>query len=157
MALSLNNDSFSLPVSYRFMAVFFLGGFVPDVLDVAFQKISGLSTTITTQDIVSGGDNFNKYSLPTRVTHGNLVLERGLVVKSALDIAFDAAMNTMILVPSNVLVSPLNKDNLPVYGGWLFVNAYPVKWTLSDFDANANQVVIETLEFAYKRVKTMIV
>ena len=32
---------------------------------------------------------------------------------------------------------------------WSFKQAWPVKWSASDFNAQANQIVVESLEFAY--------
>ena len=33
---------------------------------------------------------------------------------------------------------------------WEFANGYPVKWTGPDFDANKNEVAIETIEIAHE-------
>lgn len=60
----------------------------------------------------------------------------------------------MKFTPSNVLVMLLNEKSIPL-SSWLFKRAYPVKWTVSDLDANANAVVIDTLELAYARFQTM--
>jgi phage tail-like protein len=34
---------------------------------------------------------------------------------------------------------------------WNFTYAYPVKWSLSGFNATANSVVVESIELAYKK------
>ena len=84
----------------------------------------------------------------------NLVLERGFVVGSPLNIEFNVAMSTMEFAPSNVLVILLNEDSIPI-AGWLFQRAYPVKWSISDLDANNNGVVIDTMELAYARFQSL--
>jgi phage tail-like protein len=56
--------------------------------------------------------------------------------------------------PSNVLVTLLDNTRIPI-ASWLFMNAYPVKWRVSDLDAMQNSVVIETMELAYQRVQAM--
>jgi len=35
------------------------------------------------------------------------------------------------------------------------MKAYPVKWRVSDLDANSNTVVIETMELTYQRMQVM--
>jgi phage tail-like protein len=32
---------------------------------------------------------------------------------------------------------------------WAFINAYPVKWSVSELNAMENSIAMETLEFAY--------
>ena len=54
--------------------------------------------------------------------------------------------------PSNVLVSLLDKTSTPV-ASWLFLNAYPVKWSLSALNATANEVVIKTIELTYQSMQ----
>ena len=52
------------------------------------------------------------------------------------------------------MVSLLDEAGTPV-SSWLFINAYPVKWTVSSLDADSNTVVIETLELSYQRMQTL--
>ncbi len=141
------------PVGFHFMVVFLFGGFVPNLLDIRFQKVSGISAEIDTTDIREGGENIFRHRLPNHVTYNNLILERGMVNGSLLNIEFNVAMSSMKFAPSNVLVTLLNENSLPLYGGWLFKRAYPVKWSTSDLDANNNSVVIDTMELAYSRLQ----
>jgi phage tail-like protein len=101
-----------------------------------------------------GGQNLYSHKLPERVQYENLVLERGLAVGSPLVIEFNAAMSLFKFTPSNVLVSLLDEAGIPI-SSWLFMNAYPVKWTVSNLDADSNTVVIETLELSYQRMQTI--
>ncbi len=142
------------PVGFYFMVVFFIGGIVPNPLDIRFQKVSGISAEIETTDIREGGENIYRHRLPTHVTYNNLVLERGMVIGSPLNVEFNIAMSSMKLAPSNVLVMLLNENDIPL-SSWLFLRAYPVKWTVSDLDANANTVVIDTMELAYARFQSL--
>lgn len=143
------------PVGFHFMVVFFIGGIYPNPLDIRFQKVSGISAEIETTDIREGGENIFRHRLPNHVTYNNLVLERGMVIGSLLNAEFNIAMSTMKFAPSNVLVIPLDENSLPTYGGWVFQSAYPVKWEISDLDANANEVIIETMELAYTRFQSV--
>ncbi|MEA5521407.1 phage tail protein [Limnoraphis robusta] len=142
------------PVGFSFMVVFLMGGVVPNPLDIRFQKVSGISAEIETTDIREGGENVFRHRLPNHVTYNNLVLERGMVIGSPLNVEFNVAMSSMRFTPSNVLVMLLDENSIPL-SSWLFQRAYPVKWSTSDLDANANSVVIDTMELAYARFQSV--
>ena len=142
------------PLGFRFSVVFFAGGVIPNPLDILFQKVSGLRATINTSPLEEGGQNLYTHRLPGRIQYDNLVLERGLVVGSPLVNEFTVAMSQFKFSPSNVLVTLLDAAALPL-AGWLFMQAYPVTWRVSDLDATSNTVVIETLELAYQRMQVM--
>ena len=133
------------------MVTFLFGGILPNPLDLRFRKVSGLSQTIETTDIRGGGQNHFKYRLPQTVTHENLVLERGMKVGSPLVVEFNEAMSAFTFFPGNVLVASLNANKIPL-AAWLCLKAYPVRWSVSDLDADANSLMIETMELAYTRL-----
>lgn len=140
------------PLGYRFGVLFLVGGVFPNPLDTLFQKVSGITSTVNTMTIEEGGQNLYSQKLPQKIQHDNLVLERGIVLGSPLVIEFNVTMSSFQFLPSNVLVSLLDNTRIPI-ASWLFFNAYPVKWSVSDLDANQNAVVIETMELAYQRVQ----
>lgn len=142
------------PVSFYFMVTFLLGGILPNPLDIRFQKVSGMKSTIETTEVKEGGENLFTHHLPDRVTYENLVLERGMVIGSLLNLEFNAAMSFMAFSPSNVLVILLNHSNIPI-SSWLFQNAYPIKWSVSDLDATQNSVVVDTMELKYSRLQSL--
>lgn len=150
-AISLTENP---PVGFYFMVTFLIGGFVPNLLDIRFQRVSGISSTMETTEVREGGENLFSLRLPTRMTYGNLVLERGMVIGSPLNIEFNLAMSTMSFQPGNVLVMLLNANNTPV-ASWLFQEAYPLQWSVSDLDANQSSVVIDTMELAYARLQSL--
>ena len=43
----------------------------------------------------------------------------------------------------------LNENHEPLEA-WNFVKAYPVKWSISNFNAQGNELVVETIELAYQ-------
>lgn len=139
---------------FRFAVFFMIGGVVPNPLDIRFQRVSGLSATIETQTVTEGGQNLYTHRLPKRVGYDNLVLERGFVVGSALNIEFNAAMSLFKFAPSNVLVTLLHEDKVPL-SAWLFLKAYPVRWATADLNAADESVLIDTLELAYTRMQAI--
>ena len=141
-------------LGFRFGVFFFAGGVVPNPLDIRFQRVSGLSAEVTTTTVTEGGQNLYTHRLPERINYQNLVLERGMVVGSPLNVEFNAAMSLFKFYPSNVLVTLFDEEEEPV-SGWLFIKAYPVKWSTSDLDAKEGSVLIDTLELAYTRMQVL--
>lgn len=121
-----------------------------------FQEVSGLSFEIETESFTEGGENRFGYKLPKRVKYPNLVLKRGLItskvltdwINSAKDGFFWASPFTLFQ-PSDILVTLMNETGEPI-AVWNVVQAYPVKWAMSDLNANGNNVAVETIELAYQ-------
>ena len=139
------------PLGYRFAVVFFIGGVLPNPIDTMFQKVSGLESTIETTTVEEGGQNLYTQRLPKKIQHENLVLERGVFIGSPLVIELNIAVTLFKFAPSNVLVSLLDDSAIPL-ASWMFLNAYPVKWSVSDLNAEQNSVVIEHMEFTYQHM-----
>jgi len=147
--------AFSSPVQgFRFSVLFLAGGAIPNPLDIRFQKVSGLTATVTTTTLEEGGQNLYSHKLPERASYENLVLTRGAVVGSPLNLEFNAAMTVFKFAPSNVLVTLLGEDKVPL-AAWLFLKAYPVKWSTADLDADQTGVLIDTMELAYTRMQIL--
>jgi phage tail-like protein len=147
-------DNFSLPLSHRFGVYFFAGGLVPNPLDIYFQKVSGLSMNMETESINEGGQNLYTHRIPKRASYGNLVLERGVALISPLNIEFNVAFSQFQFLPSNVLITLYNQHSIPLMG-WMFTKAYPVKWSMSDLDAESNKLLIDSMELAYTRFQVI--
>ncbi|MBS1510484.1 MAG: phage tail protein [Bacteroidetes bacterium] len=121
-----------------------------------FQEVSGLSFEIETEPFTEGGENRFEYKLPKRVKYTNLVLKRGLITSKVLTDWINSAKDGFfwaspypLFQPADILVTLMNDAGEPV-AVWNVVQAYPVKWSMSDFNATANNIVVETLELAYQ-------
>lgn len=143
-----------LMLGFRFGVFFFAAGIVPNLLDIRFQKVSGLSGEVSIEPLKEGGQNLYTHRLPQRVDYGNLVLQRGLVVGSPLNIEFNVALSAFKFAPSNVMVTLFGDEQVPL-AAWMFSKAYPVKWSTSDLDAGENALVIDTMELAYARMQIL--
>jgi phage tail-like protein len=141
------------PMAFRFGVIFFAKGIFPNPIDIRFQKVSGISAAIETSAVEEGGENLSSgFRFPEKVNYENLRLERGLTLLSPLNNEFDKAMTDLKLRPSGVLVILFAESGLP-FSAWLFRKAYPVKWSITDLDAGASNVVVETMELAYQEFK----
>ena len=122
----------------------------PTAQDNTFQEASGLAAESEVEEIREGGQNM--YKQPIVGKYSNLVLQRGFVSSnSALatwcNQTLAAGFSTPIQ-PRNMWLSLLNAAGTPL-ATWLFLDAYPVKWSMSAFKSQENALAIETLEFAF--------
>ena len=143
-----------LVLGSRFAAIFFAGGVVPNPIDIRFQRVSGLSATIETITVNEGGQNLYAHRLPRQVGYRNLVLERGFMTGSPLNLEFNAAMTTFKFAPCNVMITLLGADAAPL-AAWMFLKAFPVRWETADLSARDDQVLIDTLELCYASMQAM--
>jgi phage tail-like protein len=141
-------------LGFRFGVFFFALGVIPNPIDIRFQKVRGLTATVKTSPVPEGGQNLYTQQLPEGIEYGNLVLERGMVVGSPLNIEFNIAMTLFKFAPSNVLVTLFDESMIPV-SAWLFIKAFPVKWATSELNAMEKNQVIDTLELSYSRMQIM--
>ncbi len=140
------------PTGFHFSVDFELPGQTDK--DQRFQDISGLSKEITTETMNEGGENKFTYQLPERVNYPNLVLKRGMLIGSGLHGWIKNAIDNFIFEPANLTISLLNESHAPL-AAWYVVNAYPVKWNISNFNAEENKLVVETIELKYQYYKSL--
>jgi len=143
-----------LPLSHRFGVFFFVGGLVPNPIDIRFQRVSGLGATVSLKTHAEGGENLYAHRFPEAIGYQNLVLERSAALISPLDIEFNIAMSLFKFSASNVLVTLFDDSGVPT-AGWMFLKAYPVRWATSDLDAKQSGIVIDTMELAYTRMQIL--
>lgn len=147
-------DLFTPPTAFHFNVAF--QGLVPPVPDMAFQEVSGLETDISVEDYQEGGENRFVHKLPKQVSHPNLKLKRALTTMASglvvwCKMSVEGGFSTPIK-PHNIGVSLLNGMRIPV-ANWAITNAYPVKWTVGDFDAMKNELAVETIELSYQTIQ----
>lgn len=143
-------DGNAPPVAFHFSVAFAGDGLATQ--KVAFQEVSGLESEKEVESFLEGGENHFVHTLPKAVKHPNLRLKRGLVredsdliawCKSVVDGDFSKPIE-----PKDLVVELIGEDTTTI-ARWEIGNAYPVKWSVGDFDAMRNEVAIETIELAY--------
>jgi phage tail-like protein len=126
-------------------------------IDGKFSEVSGISFQMQTESYNEGGENRFAYQLPQTASFSPLVLKRGLVSSSSalgnwIKDTITKGLNNPVEL-KHIIVILLNEEHMPILG-WLFVNAYPIKWQTSDLNAMQNEILVETAEFAYHRFET---
>ena len=133
------------PVGFHFN-VSFLG--IGGDNDSRFQTVGGLSVEYEVEHIKEGGENRFEHKLPGRAKYPDLVLKRGLLVDShVIQWCIDGLQNRQF-TPAIININLLNEAHDPLMS-WMVFDAWPKKWTVSDFNAQDNAIVIETLEICY--------
>ncbi|PQQ38592.1 phage tail protein [Photorhabdus laumondii] len=145
------NNLYTPAVSHRFIASFLFNN-IPSPLDIAFQRISGLSRELQTTQHRQGGENARNTWLAEKIQHGSLVLERGVMTVTPLTLVFDRVLRGEKAVYADVVIMLLNEHSLPV-ASWTLSNALPVRWSTGDFDANSNTVLVNSLELRYQDMR----
>lgn len=145
----MSNAKWELPVAFYFQVK--IGN-----EEFAFKEVSGLSTEIETEPVKEGGVNNFSYLLPKQVKHGNLTLKRALNPVNRNDVTWIRKIMegdfSQPIVPRDILINLLGQDGKPLYT-WTCASAYPVKWDVANLDSMSNEILLETIEFAYTTIK----
>lgn len=135
------------PVGFHFKVEVL--GLAPSDNDVRFTDVGGLTVDLATEEVPEGGENRFIQRYPVRAKYPDLVLKRGLMKQSAIWDWVRQCIENLDIKPHNVIVTLLNEQREPLMT-WRIVGAYPVKWSVSDFNASANAYVVESLQLAYQ-------
>lgn len=124
--------------------------------DAGFQEVSGISVTMNTEEIKEGGQNRFTHRVPGRTKYEDLVLKRGLILRSSSLALWCAKVFkdnlTRPIEPRTIKVSLLdaNTDGKGALMTWVFTNAYPIKWEVVGLDAKKSEIMVESITFAYQ-------
>src|SRR3569833_2355536 len=83
-----------------------------------------------------------------------MVLKRGMTLISGVTAWMIDATENFNYTPTNLLVSLLDENHLPV-SSWYVINAIPIKAEISSFAAEESKIVIESLTLRYEYFKTL--
>lgn len=137
---------YNLPVGYNFLVEFDLPG--AGDLDIRFREIGGLTMELEQETVTEGGENRFAHKVPVRGSYPDLVLKRGLIADSVVTDWIREAVQGFVIRPVSLSVTLLDHQLEPLRT-FAFANAWPKKWTVSDFNAQTSDIVVETLELAY--------
>lgn len=135
------------PVGFHFRVEVL--GLSPNDNDLRFTEVSGLSAEVATEEVPEGGENRFVQKYPTRSKYPELVLKRGLLVSSEVIKWIEECVGSDTVEPKNLDVQLLNESHEPLLT-WHVVGAFPTKWAVSDLNASANGVVIESMQLYYR-------
>ena len=115
-----------------------------------FRSVSGLKIEIEVVEFREGGTG-DVHKLPGRVKYPNLVLKQGFSGVSELQKwAFRIAAGQFEHKNASIVMSDQNHH---VVARYALANSWPTKWEGPDFDADSNEVAIETIEIAHEGLR----
>lgn len=125
-----------------------------DTTDVKFQSVTGLDSTLETEQVNEGGQNMFHHVLPLRRKYGPLILKRGLLKPkdSKLTAWLKQAFDDQIVVPRQRVVILLLDEQHNALMRWTVNNVWPLSWKIGELNAEQGAVLIETLELNYNRL-----
>jgi phage tail-like protein len=117
----------------------------------AFSEVSGLDATTEPIEYREGGENTTVRQLPGMTRFSNIVLKWGMTSDTEL---YDWHRQTVLgnVQRRNGSVIVLDRQGNEV-ARWNFVNAWPTKYNVPDFNATGKEVAVETLELVHEGVE----
>jgi phage tail-like protein len=116
----------------------------------AFHEVSGFDSTIDVIEHREGGQNTTPHKLPGATKYGNIVLKWGMTDDQELYRWHRDVVNGTVQRRNGSIVL-LDRRGQEA-ARWNFFNAWPAKYDAPDFNAEGNDVAIETMELAHEGV-----
>ncbi len=139
------------PTAFYFKAEFGLDGVQNN--NSSFQEVSGLSSESDLVEYREGGENRFVHKLPRSAKYSNLVLKRGIISDPTIIRWINQIFSDFSepIKPTDITITLLNEENDPVMR-WKLSNAWPVKIEVAELKAQSNEIVIESIELAYRTI-----
>lgn len=121
------------------------------IVQAGFRECSGLEATTEVIDFRQGGDNTTVYKLPGKTTYGDLTLKWGLTDSTELWLWRRLVIEGRVQRKNGSIVVYDLANRIEVVR-WNFVNAWPTKWDGPTFNAQGNEVAVESLVLAHEGI-----
>jgi phage tail-like protein len=119
---------------------------IDEIASGGFTRVKGLSREVKYESYREGGVNEYEHKLLTHVSYPVVVLERGLATDDLWKWALAASEGE---VQRKTIRIRLQDEANEKKWAWQIEHAVPVRWAMSDLDAQTSAVVMETLELAH--------
>ena len=119
---------------------------IDEIASGGFTRAKGLSREVKVESYREGGVNDYEHKLVSQVSYPVVVLERGLALDDLWKWALAAADGE---VQRKTIRIRLHDEANDRQWAWQIEHAVPVKWSVSDLDAQTSSVVMEALEIAH--------
>ena len=124
---------------------------IDGITRAAFHEASGFDSTVDVIEHREGGQNTTTYKVPGLTKHGNITLKWGLTEDKSLDNWHQQVVDGD-RARKNGSIVVLNRKGEEI-ARWNFLRAWPTKYTLPAFNAEGNDIAIQTLELAHEGLK----
>jgi phage tail-like protein len=120
--------------------------------DTGFRKINGIGFEMNTSDVEVGGSATNKIQKLNSINFNDLVMERASERRSDLIKWLHQQCMSRRKSKIPIVVSLLDGYGMAMIS-WVFYNAYPVKWEISNIDSEGSgsgAILMDKITFKYE-------
>lgn len=121
---------------------------IDGIARAAFHEVSGFDSTIDVIEHREGGENTTLRKLPGMTKYSNVVLKWGITDDRQIYDWHRQAVRGDVARKNGSIVLLDRQGQEKVR--WNFVNAWPSKYDAPDFNAEGNDIAIETMELAHE-------
>jgi phage tail-like protein len=121
---------------------------IDGITRAAFHDVTGFDSTIDVIEHREGGENTTTRKLPGLTKFSNIVLKWGITDDRQLYEWHRDAIQGTVQRRNGSIVGLDRRGNEVMR--WNFFNAWPSKYDAPDFNAEGNDIAIETLELAHE-------
>jgi phage tail-like protein len=121
---------------------------IDGVTRASFAEVTGGDSTIDVTEYREGGDLLTPRKLPAMTKHGNIVLKFGTTPDLELWEWHKAAVRGEVERKNGSIVA-LDRRGEPA-ARWNFVQAWPSKYDMPDWNAEGNDVAVESIELVHE-------
>jgi phage tail-like protein len=117
----------------------------------AFHEASGFDSSVDVIEHREGGKNMTTQKVPGLTKHGNITLKWGVTEDTSLDDWYQQVLDGDVKRRHGSIVM-LDRKGEEV-ARWDFVRAWPTKYTLPSFNAEGNDIAIQSMEIAHEGIR----
>lgn len=115
-----------------------------------FSEVNSFDTFQPTEYSAGDREAAPHLKMAGRIKYGNIILKYGMIEDRVF---YDWIVKGLTgeAERKNVAVSLLD-ENQAEAASWKVINAWPIKYTVPDFNAASNEIAVETLELAHEGI-----
>lgn len=119
-------------------------------LSMSFSKISGINNELSVETINEGGVNDRMIPLYTpKKTTGRLIFEHGIGILNGMNIQLNLALLGKYLQIPGIIMTLQEGKVKRIYK---YDNVIPIRWSVSNFDAQNSNILIDTIEVMHQGI-----
>jgi phage tail-like protein len=120
--------------------------------DIFFKSVSGLKYETESIPVREGGANDTTFMLVGATKWSPIVLKNGFTGSSGLLTWRKKWLTPGSMTRSSGVITQLDTALKPK-AQWKFINGWPTKWEIGEFDASKSELAIETLEITHEGIE----
>lgn len=121
---------------------------IDGIIRAGFREVSGLESTVEVHENREGGLNTTMTKLPMKTKYNNIALKWGLADDMELYNWHRQAVLGNLQRKNGSIIVLDRQGNQKVR--WNFFNAWPTKYDCSNFNAEGNDISVESVELAHE-------